>query len=661
MNYPNPLSVFVMMMCASFPSYSALYRVVEVDSTLDDDTLDIYSTAISSDSTIESCFSTSCVSDDFVVAGHGQNGAPGVPFNEEVAFGIDNYFYYLDYDALETYCYSELGYATCDSWASLRWYGDYDTSKGGLEQEREAYYYATYSPVYHSFFEQFGDVSFTVERQDKYSSDSEPVDGTQEVIVENITQDNTLVGNATSGYFEYYGNYIQQYRRRGFYFDGAEYLELPPKAEVTLSYADEEGETNIIEDMGTTLAFDSFVYPQDSGIRYVLGSAAVATFDYTDEDKDYDSRDVSDCVDSDTPANNPQCQNFGFATKAFAWRVDDQSADGFSVSDWDSDYDNYDESAAQASVRGVSLIVRSDSDYDGLPVLVGYNTELNDDDYMLMQASVYRPIDVDNFSVAENAWESVFISGAKLEDDDTYYYTNSIATDVNQNLIIIGEAKRDGDIPENSAAANRMFIADASVEQPTATYFSSLGQDIFFTGAGGELGGINNYNEIVGEVDAEDLAEIDGDARRRRGFIYPYNSVGTDSERSNVLSDRAWWLDDLTQGGFYSDDNNHYRIISAADINDSGVISATAIKCESGYDDSTHFASCGEGDETEYVVAVKLIPILGATSDDIESRDTDTTTIDRQGASSSLLVLWLIGMLSCFRRLQSLRSRAQIR
>ncbi|MGR5269318.1 DUF3466 family protein [Vibrio astriarenae] len=640
----------LMVMCFPFAAQGALYRVIEVEAALDTDMLDYYATAISNDDTIESCFTTSCLSDDFTLAGYGQQGSQGVPFNHEVAFGVDNYFYYHNYDDVETYCYNELGYATCDSWASTRWYGDYETSTGGLEQEREAYYYASYSPIYLGFLEAFGQLTCSDNRAEKYSTDSSLVEGSQDSVVEAIAKEGWAVGNATSGYFDYYGNYIQQYRRRGFYFDGSNYVTLLPQADTTQTYADEEGEANIIEDMGTTLAFDSFEYPSGSGNQYIVGSAAVSTFDYTDDDKDYDSRDVSDCVDSDTPANLAQCQNFGFATKAFVWSVSDEGSTRFSVSDWDSDYDNYDEAAAQASARGAAIINRTDSEYDGLPVLVGYNTELNDDDYMLMQAAIFRPSASDTFSVESEAWETVFISGAKLESDDTYYYTNSVAKDINENLIVIGEAKRDGDIPENNVAANRMFVSDASAASPSATYFSSLGKAIFFSGAGGELGAINKYNEIVGEVDAEELAEMDGTSRRRRGFIYPHDTEGSDSERVARFNSQAWWLDDLTHGGIYSDDNNHYRIISASDINDSGVISATAIKCDSGYDDSSHFATCGEGSETEYVVAVKLMPIFGTTAEDIEARETDTTTVERQGAAiNSRYLCWLLLVVLLYR------------
>ncbi|GAL36831.1 hypothetical protein JCM19240_2900 [Vibrio maritimus] len=109
-----------------------------------------------------------------------------------------------------------------------------------------------------------------------------------------------------------------------------------------------------------------------------------------------------------------------------------------------------------------------------------------------------------------------------------------------------------------------------------------------------------------------------------------------------IFNSQAWWLDDLTNGGSYSELNNAYRIVTASDINDAGVISATAIKCASGYDSTDHFSTCGGGTEAEAVVAVKLVPIQGATSSDIESRSENTATVSREGGSMTLLSLFFL-------------------
>ena len=130
----------------------------------------------------------------------------------------------------------------------------------------------------------------------------------------------------------------------------------------------------------------------------------------------------------------------------------------------------------------------------------------------------------------------------------------------------------------------------------------------------------------------------------------------SDASRIALFESKAWWLDDLTNDGNASGDNNKFRIIDASDINDAGVISATAIKCTVGgttqvYDTTAHNSYCGgaASNAVEEVVAVKLIPISGATKADIQTRSTDTEKVDRQGGSLGWLTLTVLGLLG-FRR-----------
>lgn len=626
----------------SFTSAAALYRVVEVNTLTATEASEYYSIAVTPSSS-EWCFEDTCTDSQYSVLGYSMNGLEGIPLDQEVAFGVDNHFYYLDYDDLYSYCDSELGYATCEAWASNRWYGDASTGIGGLESQQDAYYNASYSPLYHSFMEHSSPLDFNPVIPTGYEDILFAVDGTIDIKARTINSDGHIIANSSSGYFDYDGYYTQHYASRGLVFNGEQTLVLAPLADSDLSFADDEGEQLMVEEMGSTIAFDSFTYPA-SGVdsqTYIVGSASVATFDYSDTSKYYNSLDLSECVGVDQPIISSACQHFGFATQAFVWSMADEGETRFPASSWATTYDNYSYAAAQASIRGATIVERSDSEYLGLPVLVGFNSDLADDN-IIMQAAVYWPATTNGFSVEENAWTSMFIDNAKLEYDDSYYYSNSVATDINSQLIVIGETKRLGSVPEAGAAANRMFIADAGQATPSATYFSDLSQTIFFVGAGGHANAINHYNEIVGEVDAENHTEIDGPQRRRRGYIFPYNGVGSDESRMTIFNSRAWWLDDLTNGGSYSDINNAYRIVTASDINDAGVISATAIKCASGYESTDHFATCGNGTEAETVVAVKLVPIQGATSSDIESRSENTSTVTREGGSVTLLGLFFL-------------------
>lgn len=163
------------------------------------------------------------------------------------------------------------------------------------------------------------------------------------------------------------------------------------------------------------------------------------------------------------------------------------------------------------------------------------------------------------------------------------------------------------------------------------------------------MGGINKYNEIVGQLDAEDTREIDGKPRRKRGFILPYEANGSVESRRSIFDNKAWYLDDLTNGSNAPVENNQYRIIDATDINDAGVISATAIKCDGGYDTTAHNSYCGEGSKEETVVAVKLIPIADADASNINARPVEKASAERSGAGLGWLSLTLL-VLFGFRR-----------
>jgi hypothetical protein len=276
-----------------------------------------------------------------------------------------------------------------------------------------------------------------------------------------------------------------------------------------------------------------------------------------------------------------------------------------------------------------------------------------------MNASIFIS---DSLDLSAANWDTVQIPNARVQSgssSDDAIYSNSVVSDINENLFAVGHAKRNGYVPENGSAANKAFIVeDASSATPTATFLTG---GIFFTGAGSEAKSVNKFNEFVGQVDADTIREVDGSERRHRGFIYPYQADGTDVSRIALFESKAWWLDDLTNGANadgqdFSAQNNFFRIIDASDINDAGVISATAIKCTvSGvpqqYDTTSHNSYCGNAssDAVEEVVAVKLVPISGATSADIKARGTDSQNVERQGAGLGVFALTLLGFLG-FRR-----------
>lgn len=329
-----------------------------------------------------------------------------------------------------------------------------------------------------------------------------------------------------------------------------------------------------------------------------------------------------------------------YSSKAALWS---SSLGSLVELDWASSVSDtavYKNRTAQGSLRDFVIV-------DNTLYGVGYNTYVHDSYYYFMEATVFS-VDLESDAFDTDNWETKKISGAGVESSDDYIYSNTLLTGVNSNLVAIGESKRSGSYPYENAASNRMYVVDDISEDSLSASYLSGG--IFFDGVGGKARAINNFNEIVGQVDAENTNESSGKPRRKRGFIYPYDGEGTNDTRSARLSDQAWWLDDLTNGGDYSDDNNQYRIIDASGINDAGVISATALKCDSGYDDTSHFATCGDGEVDEETVAVKLVPIVGATSDDIAERSDETsTTSSRSGGSLNYFLLFTLFALFGYR------------
>ncbi len=300
---------------------------------------------------------------------------------------------------------------------------------------------------------------------------------------------------------------------------------------------------------------------------------------------------------------------------------------------WQTTNPERDNRLAQGSLRDVTI-------KDGHIYAVGYNTFYDDRNFM--QASV------SSVKVGESNWITKPVTGATVRENGTggdFIHSHSLLTAVNEHGIAIGEAKLSR--AESGAYANRLFFVP-DINDPKANF---LNGSLFFAGAGGKAGAINNFNEIVGQIDTEETREAGGKPRRKRGFIYPYGTEpqGSVPERQAIFNNRAWLLDDLTNGGQFSGDNNQYRIIAATDINDAGVIAATALKCTGGYDSTAHNAQCGAGKGQEKTVAVKLVPIAGKNHEDISPRGTDELVVERNGAGLGLWSLILGGLL-WFRR-----------
>ncbi|HAS6339642.1 TPA: DUF3466 family protein [Vibrio vulnificus] len=562
------LTTVALLVGSAMNANAALYKVVEVDPALNGSSStynDAYGVAIQQgDVAFETgCFANgaNCTDDKFKLALETRVSVDGVSYREELPFAMDATFGYIqEFDDFERYCYNELRYSTCETWASIHW----------------APWYKELSKDYTS-----NALAFVEGNQSAYTNKFNNV-------INSLTESGSPVGNQSI----VNGEGVLQTRNK----------VVAPVMPVYEKVSDTDTETDF---------YQSRAWKTDG--TYTVGS-----------------------VSSKTGNEN----GTHYTSKAAIW----DAAGAVKQLDWPQGGDRDGERLAQGSMRDVVVDTAKNIVYG-----VGYNT-FADDNYI--NASVFVGTFDAGGALKDSTWQSKQVSGAQMKISGDIIHSNSVVTNVNSNFVAIGEAKRAGGKPSEGSAANRLFVVtDVRDPAPTATFLPQLG-GIFFSGAGGKMGGINKYNEIVGQLDAEDTREIDGKPRRKRGFILPYYDEKTSTptpERRAIFNNKAWYLDDLTNGGEFSQHNNQYRVIDATDINDAGVISATAIKCEGGYDTTAHNSYCGEGSKEETVVAVKLIPIADADASNINARPVEKASAERSGAGLGWLSLTLLALFG-FRR-----------
>ncbi|CAH6879255.1 GlyGly-CTERM sorting domain-containing protein [Vibrio chagasii] len=567
------LTTVAALVLAATNANAALYKVVEVTPSITGAS-EIFGVAIQPGSATDGtndlalgCFdsaATNCADTTFKLAGETRNTVEAVSYREEVPFAMDAPFQYIqEFDDFENYCYRELRYSTCESWAQNRWNDTWSKERNDLNHVNAKAF---------------------IEGGATYES--------RNTVINSLDNDAKPLGVKSEG-------------------------DIRNNALFTTT----SGPTGTSE----TRAWKAIT--ASNGTVYNVGSVSA----------EGPSTDTSDTT---------------FSSKAAIW-------DGTTTKeiDWirtgDARQGDY---FAQGSMRS---IVESNSVFYG----VGYNTENGNGDLQDMNASVFVS---DSLDLTSATWTTHQVIGVQVKSgssNDDARYSNSVVTDINENLFAIGYAKRNGYVPENGSAGNKIFVVKNAANTGADLEADFLTGDIFFSGSSGEAKAVNNYNEFVGQIDAETTREVDGSERRHRGFIYPYQANGTDSSRIALFDNKAWWLDDLTNDGNASGENNKFRIIDATDINDAGVISATAIKCmidtngngrgdkDQAYDSTSHNSYCAgaSSNAVEEVVAVKLVPIAGKTQADIQARSADSEKVDRQGGSLGWLTLTVLGLLG-FRR-----------
>ncbi|GAL03570.1 hypothetical protein JCM19237_6464 [Photobacterium aphoticum] len=704
------LSTLAILIAGATSANAAVYRVVEVtdstalsstdyypndvDQSLIPQRLEFHSKGIAASKEGENCFAGTCQDGaDYAVIGEGRLGSEGVPYRDVVPYISDNYQEINDEDRLYNYCVRNLGPNTCDNWALTQYYGKgYNTNLvedrsglGGLVRVQEAWdknYFGNATAVKgtsgFSVVDTFADDATGYADAEKAALgtfvDSRKTTNTV-LNAEGTYSDGTYdLGVATGAYFEKDGRFARQFAKRGFVNVGETPLALNPVSNGSA----------IAKTAGQSLAYDAVEYPAGSGTLLVVGSGSFAQSDFNDVDnKVPDNREnrgdpiFSDSQFKECPSKfsagladfygTKECQLSVFANDAVFWTVDsgavagegyanllskrvDKNGNTYSALDPDDNDRSY-----QAGATAVSLVSNK-------PVVVGFTTDSVDKqsideanrDFYAIRASVWE-LPANTTDASAEAWKRTIIPGMPIEDSDgDRRLTYSLATDVNANNKVIGVAKNYRS--DNRSYVERMFVYDNTAKPTAPTFLDSSKSPLFFSGANGYPAAINNHDQIVGKLDAETVNQVDGRFRRQRAFTYVMGDISSDvpeADKSKMALKQGdvYFLDDLVNDGNASGAANQYRIFEATDINDAGVISATAFKCEGGYDNLSSTSFCqGGAANSERTVAVKLIPIAASENPSVQARPEADSTIKRSGGSIGLLTLTVLGWLGFRRR-----------
>jgi hypothetical protein len=262
----------------------------------------------------------------------------------------------------------------------------------------------------------------------------------------------------------------------------------------------------------------------------------------------------------------------------------------------------------QAEVQATAD-ARSDSDTDPEVVFVSQGRAINDNGIAVGLASaLYR----DTESVSTFA--AIFIDDTVSEITDDQDYFRSIATDINNQDIVVGHAFKS----INGSTRSKFFVHDINSGD---TRFP----EDFFVGSASLATAINNSGKVVGYGQIE--AGVGNTPRRTAGFIYDDNTQ--EFQNINTLLEC----------------NSSFSIVQANGINDANEIAATAVVQRAARDIRGEPVLDSDGAEVlvDRIVAVKLLPIAEGSIDDCGE---DTLLLDRQGAGIgwlSMFALLLLG------------------
>ncbi|WP_434143405.1 DUF3466 family protein [Photobacterium leiognathi] len=601
----------------------------------------MFTTGIKPSAEGENCFTGNCNAGSYDVAGTARRGTQGAPLSDAVAFNQNRQFV-NDLSGLYNYCRDDLGYNTCDVWARSEYFGygyNVDDEQSGQGLGGLQHIQQTWKNNYRSNAVALDNGAAVTTKADDVSAYPEQgigtlQDKTTDATLEGITG-NYSFGTSSSAVFNNNGVYPRAFAKRGFVnIDGTPAALLNPVS----------GDA-FVKNMGQTMA-NGAVETTDGNLLVVGTSSFAQTFtqDVDSRDPNTDDINIGLGFNKDTfkqCATNPsnlystfECQFSSFANEAAFWLVDasgnvvKSGAMGSNLAAVDKDYDDV---SAQASANAVAMV-------NGSPVAVGYiSRDTNSSDSYVMEAAFFKPT-----AGIDSSWTQTAIPGITISTGDDRNYEYTMANDVNANFKVVGIAKSHK--ADNRSYPQKMFIYDNATGQ--TKFLDSSVSSIFFRGANGDAQAINDHDQVVGWVDSETKNQIDGSERRHRAFTY----IAGSAAQGPLKAGSVWMLDDLTNDPELGNASvaNSYRIISATDVNNAGVISATANYCAGGYQNLTKEAQCSV---TEKQVAIKLVPKANATDKDIIVRKAEEDEpVKRSGGSLGILALTALGFIGFRRR-----------
>lgn len=202
----------------------------------------------------------------------------------------------------------------------------------------------------------------------------------------------------------------------------------------------------------------------------------------------------------------------------------------------------------------------------------------------------------------------------------------SRANDINDNGIAVGFTHNPDDF------VRKFFYVDTNVPDSEMKMIIPKG---FFTTSKSTAFAINSTGIVVGEAEIETHNDSVNNPRRTAGFMYDTSSD------SPVMTDVNTLLEC----------NSPYNVLKANDINDEGLITATAVVKSDSYDakGELRLDASGNAIRVDVVRAVLLKPIADGVIDNCESVE---EKVERQGASiSSIAILALFSILGLRRRI----------